>query len=364
MESIDKAIEDYNKTIELDNKKQEAYYHRGNLYLEDKKYKKALNDFEKYLELNSNDVEIKYSKRLAEIILGKSDKKEFSNNDNITELSVTEELKYHIKKIKNRIIYSPNEELKQLQKDILSDLKTLYPLKMSIIESAKIHTNSKYLLKIDIKHFFDTIPVSRIDKVLEELSQKSEKYSFDELKMATTVYEHLPTGACTSPHIANAAIKDIDENILKFCQKYSIRYSRYMDDMFFSADNKDYLKLAENFVQDILSKNAMEINQSKTKYVSDNKKQVILGVLVNKENCCLPKETKRKIRAILHNYMCGKIDNENYIVGYLSYVFSVDKPYFKILNKYYTNYKKKYNTPKDKIKLIGRIFNRISRKHK
>ena len=310
-------------------------------------------DFEKYLELKSDDVEIKYNKKLTEIMLGKIDKKE-----------ITEELGYHITKAKNRTIYSPNVKLKRLQKSILPYFKLLYPLKMSIIECARIHTNSKYLLKIDIKHFVDTIPASRIDKVLEKISQKYEKFAFDELKMATTVYEQLPTGACTSPHIANAAIKDIDEAISDFCQKHSVKYSRYMDDMFFSADSKDTLKLAENIVQDILSKNSMSINKDKIKYVSDNKKQVILGVLVNKETCCLPKETKRKIRAVLHNYMCGKSDNENYVIGHLSYVFSVDKSYFKILNKYYLDYKKKYNTPKDKIRLIGKIFNRIARKYK
>ena len=296
--------------------------------------------------------------------MGKSHKKNSHNNDRLTEVIVKEEeLEYHITKIKNRTIYSPNDKLKQLQKRILLCLQILYPLKMSIIECANIHTHSKYLLKMDIKHFFDSIPASRIDKVLEKVSQRYENYSFDELKMATTVHEQLPTGACTSPHIANAAIKDIDEEILNFCQKHSVKYSRYMDDMFFSADNKNDLKMAENFVQDILSKNAMTINKDKTKYVSDNKKQVILGILVNKETCCLPKETKRKIRAVLHNYMCGKSDNEYRVFGYLSYVFNVDKAYFTILNKYYLTYKNKYNTPKNKIRLIGKVFDRITRKY-
>ena len=149
---------------------------------------------------------------------------------------------------------------------------------------------------MDITHFFDSVPEYRIDKVLEKVSY----FPFEETKMATTLNYKLPTGACTSPHIANAAIKDIDEEILNFCQKHSVKYSRYMDDMFFSADNKNDLKLVENFVQDILSKNAMTINKDKTKYVSDNKKQVILGILVNKDTCCLPKETKRKIRSVLH----------------------------------------------------------------
>ena len=89
-----------------------------------------------------------------------------------------------------------------------------------------------------------------------------------------------------------------------------------------------------------------------------------MGILVNKEASCLPKETKRKIRSVLHRYMTQKTDNENQVLGYLGYVYNVDKDYFKILNKYYCSYKRKYNTPKDKIKRISKLFDRKLRKLK
>lgn len=298
------------------------------------------------------------------------------------ELKINGKYKYEVFNIKNRTIYSPNKELRKYQRLILLYLKILYPLKISIKETADIHTNQKHLLKMDIEHFYDTVPISKIEKVLKVFTEGSKKplspigkiiayfirsygkYNFKEIKSVTTVDNKLPTGALTSPYIANACMKEIDEEIIDYCKARNIKYSRYMDDLFFSSNKKDDLISAEKFVKNLLSKSDMKVNPEKTKYISDNKKQIIMGILVNKEKSCLPKETKRKIRSILHKYMTQQINDESYVLGYLSYVFDTDKEYFKTLNTYYSNYKNKYNTPKDKIKQIGRIFNRKLRKIK
>lgn len=205
---------------------------------------------------------------------------------------------------------------------------------------------------MDIEHFFDTVPQSRIDRVIRKLSF----LRFYKIKKATTIDGKLPTGAPTSPYIANACMIDIDLEISKFCEEKSIEYSRYMDDMFFSADTKEVLKETEDFVDKLLAKNSMNLNRKKIKYVSDNKKQVIMGILVNKELPCLTNEAKRKIRAILHAYMCGKTTDEQYVAGYLSYVYSVDSEYFIKLGEYYEKFKKKYSLPSEKRRIIGKIF--------
>ncbi len=269
------------------------------------------------------------------------------------EILINKEFKYDIIQTKNRTIYSPNDKLKFFQRNILRKLKQKFPLSMSIKEAAEIHTNQKYLLKMDIEHFFDSVPKSRIDNVIRKLSF----FGFNKIKKATTISNKLPAGACTSSHIANACMIDIDRDILKFCTAKSIKYSRYMDDLFFSADNKDVLNSTEEFVKTLLAKNSMKINQNKVKYVSANKKQVIMGLLVNKDFPCLTKETKRKIRAILHGYMCGKTDDERYVAGYLSYVYNVDPEYFIRLSQYYKHYKEKYSVPAERRRIIGKILN-------
>ena len=275
---------------------------------------------------------------------------------------INDDFSYNVFNFGNRTIYSPNIYLKIFQKNILRLLKNLYPLEINIEKCASMHLNQKWILKMDIKHFYESISADEILAILNKIVSKSSLFTIEKLKETTLVNNTLPTGAVTSAHIANAFMKDIDNEIKKVCKKNNVIYSRYMDDLFFSAENKKSLKKIESFVKTLLEQHQLQLNDDKIKYISQNKKQVILGILVNKDYPCLPKETKRKIKAILHQYMTNKITDEQYVAGHLSYVFNVDKEFFKTLNRYYQLYKKKYSVDKSKIKIIGKLFNYNLRK--
>lgn len=60
-----KAIEDYNKAIELDPDYSEAYYNRGRAYRYLKEYDKAIEDYSKAIELNPEDAEAYNSRGVA-----------------------------------------------------------------------------------------------------------------------------------------------------------------------------------------------------------------------------------------------------------------------------------------------------------
>ena len=62
--------------------------------------------------------------------------------------------------------------------------------------------------------------------------------------------------------------------------------------------------------------------------------------------------------------MAGQTDNENYVMGYLSYVYSVDEDYLKTLKKYYDKYKEKFKTSEDRLKLINKVFKNLYRPDK
>lgn len=49
----------------------DAYLHRANTYYGYHEYKKALADFEEYLKLKPDDIEVQYDKRFAEILARK-----------------------------------------------------------------------------------------------------------------------------------------------------------------------------------------------------------------------------------------------------------------------------------------------------
>ena len=167
--------------------------------------------------------------------------------------------------------------------------------------------------------------------------------------MITTVEGKLPTGAPTSAHIANASFSPIDKRIRDYSRMFGVDYSRYMDDLTFSCDDKYLLNMIEKFVQKTLTNFGYKLNDKKTKYISDNKQQNVLGVVVNNKDVRLPKTLRKKLRAMIHSYSVFKsggakeVDlkyrtwDEKSIAklkGYLAYAKQVDEKSYNKLMKY------------------------------
>ena len=128
-----------------------------------------------------------------------------------------------------------------------------------------------------------------------------------------------------------------------------VNYSRYMDDLTFSCDDKCFLNLVEKYVTKTLENFGYKLNERKTKYISDNKQQNVLGVIVNNKDVRLPKKLRRKLRAALHNYSIFKSSGAKQIdlkyrtwseqsiarlKGYLAYAKQVDTKTYGKLIKY------------------------------
>lgn len=206
---------------------------------------------------------------------------------------------------------------------------------------------------MDIKDFYNSVPYEYIEQVVKNVCQKIKNADLNYYLMITTLNGKLPTGAPTSAHIANAGFSPVDKRIRSYCNTLGIDYSHYMDDLIFSADDKLLLNKAEKFVNDILPNFGYKLNKKKTKYISDNKQQNILGLVVNNKNVRIPKKLRKQIRAMLHSYAIYKnssaapVDfkhrtwNETEIArlyGYLSYIKRDEKSYDK-LTRYAANLK-------------------------
>lgn len=269
---------------------------------------------------------------------------------NKNKIFITKELYYTIKFIKNRIIYVPNDELKKKQKFFLKAIKWLYYCKVDTLNCAKIHSGKKWILKMDIKDFFNSVPYNSIEEVIKKVClrlNKSEKLA--EYLSLVTLNSKLPTGASTSSHIANACFLPADKNIKSLCNAFGVDYTRYVDDLTFSSYSSENLKIIESKVKKILNFYGYKTNQKKTKYISDNKQQNILGLVVNNYKVRLSKEFKRKIRAMLHSYfvfISKKNKDIKYLAwnekrkqslkGYLAYIKHTDRAFYNQL-KIYSN---------------------------
>lgn len=200
-----------------------------------------------------------------------------------------------------RKINAPNAYLKKAQKQILnkilsnakiSPFATAYIKGKNLKDNASPHTNHKYLLKMDITDFFGSITY------LQVISSafNSNIYPVQIGAILTSLCclnDVLPQGAPTSPMLSNIVMKNFDDIIGNWCKERNITYTRYCDDLTFSADKPLYNVYIK--VKDMLEKRGFEINQSKTKFITNASSQRVTGLTVN-EKVSIPSEYKRSLR--------------------------------------------------------------------
>lgn len=171
--------------------------------------------------------------------------------------------------------------LKNILENItISKFAKAYHKNTSVRDNAKFHRNQKKVLKLDIKDFFGSILHKDIFYIFYN-SGYTKSVSDTLVRITTLDNRGVPQGAATSPYISNLILKNFDEEIGNFCIKKNIRYSRYADDMTFSGDFDE--KIIIRLVKRKLKKRKLTLNTSKTKIFTNNEKQIVTGIIVNKK---------------------------------------------------------------------------------
>lgn len=109
--------------------------------------------------------------------------------------------------------------------------------------------NTKYVLKMDIHHFFDSIPH-------DILKNKLSKYIHDDM-MLNLLFEiidvtetGIPLGFYTSQWFSNWYLQELDHYIKE--ELHAVHYMRYMDDMVIFGANKKILHNMRNSISEYL----------------------------------------------------------------------------------------------------------------
>ena len=208
-----------------------------------------------------------------------------------------------------RSLSVPDEVLKSIQKRIaqvllihmpVSRYARAYRFGSSTLCNARPHVGKPVVLKLDILHFFDSIPYCAVkDTVFPE-----EIYAEPLRILLTMLCYHkdaLPQGAPTSPAITNILLYHFDEQIGQWCRDRGIAYTRYCDDMTFSGDFDPAEVI--RFVRPELKKMGFLLNGQKTKIQRPGHQQSVTGIVVN-EKLSIPADYRRKLRQDL--YYCQK----------------------------------------------------------
>ena len=218
---------------------------------------------------------------------------------------------YHIYKIskgngKFRVIKAPNDELKEIQNRLLHEVfYTVMPHDVahgfvpnrSILTNAKPHVGHRMVANFDITDFFPSTKQKMVKAVLKRHYNLSDA----DAKLVAglcCLHGELPQGAPTSPHLANLAMWDADVRLLELSNEHTLNYTRYADDMTFSgAWTPDGLpKLVGQIIKDY----GYRLAPHKIKFYGQHRRQMVTGLVVN-EKINIPRETRKRLRAILHD---------------------------------------------------------------
>lgn len=227
-----------------------------------------------------------------------------------------------------------------LTKGIPHHASTAFAPNCRLIEAAQPHCASRWMIKVDVQRFFESI--SEVDcyrafrnlgyqpLVSLELSRlctrvgplngmrRSKKWfrtsPLEKSKIgtyATWRLGHLPQGAATSPMLANLAMKDVDTLMVALADRYRLTYTRYADDLTFSTAERTFdreaARKAIGEVYAVLRRFGLNPNLAKTVVASPRSRKIVLGLQVDQSEPKLSRAFKMKMRMHLHYLECDDI---------------------------------------------------------
>lgn len=201
-----------------------------------------------------------------------------------------------------RLICEPKPKLKYLQKYIqknilenipCSDFSMAYKKGVSIRDNAKYHINQKYILKMDLKDYFNNLKGSSVYNLFEKIGyDPNVSYILSHL---CCLNGSLPQGAPTSPYLSNLLTYNLDIDLNNYCksENRNLNYSRYSDDIVISGDFNAKEIIPE--VIHIIRKHQLIVNYDKLVVIGQHKKQEVTGIVVN-DKIQVSKSYRKKIR--------------------------------------------------------------------
>jgi retron-type reverse transcriptase len=237
-----------------------------------------------------------------------------------------------------RKISAPKFVLKKIQKWILNNiLKKLeidqaahgFVPARSIVSNAYSHVKQDIIINLDLQDFFATISYPRVKKLFKSFGY-SETVSMvlallctepflDTIDLDGQIYyvrsstkRYLPQGAPSSPTITNLLCRNLDQKLKQVANQYGFVYTRYADDLTFSAsgDSRNYISDIFKKIRLIILSEGFRINEKKTIIMNKSNQQKVTGVIVN-QKVNISRNIVRRFRAILY-----QIENEGFTGKY------------------------------------------------
>jgi RNA-directed DNA polymerase len=251
-----------------------------------------------------------------------------------------------------RTISQPAKEVKILQRALVDvllsklpihDAATAYREGMSIKENAQRHAGHGPILKMDFADFFPSIKAadwSRYCELTGALTSPEDIHLTSQLifqrRKGSTVLR-LAIGAPSSPAVSNALLWEFDEAVSREVAKDKVIYTRYADDLTFSAPRTGHLVNVEKAVRNVIKQIELPklvVNEGKTTRVTTKYGRRVTGLtLTNDGAVSVGHARKRELHTAVYRASKGRLDGDELanLKGMLGFVNSVEPEFITTL---------------------------------
>ncbi|KMO35683.1 DNA polymerase [Methylobacterium variabile] len=225
-----------------------------------------------------------------------------------------------------RLISAPMPRLKRAQYWVLDAILAKVPVHeaahgfvpgRSILTNAGAHVGRDVVVNLDLENFFPTLTFRRVkgkfrglgypESVATVLALLCTEPDVDELELdgerlfAARGPRRLPQGAPTSPMLTNLVCTRLDRRLAALAASLGFTYTRYADDMTFSASGEGAAKVSVLLrgVGTVVAAEGFTLHPDKTRVMRRGRRQEVTGLTVN-ERVAVPRDTLRRFRALLH----------------------------------------------------------------
>lgn len=220
----------------------------------------------------------------------------------------------------------------------------------SIKNNAVLHLGKKFIIKLDLENFFESISERQVYRVFRKLgylpnicflftrictypltinkkynskrwaTDNNYKYKDKICHNGKNKIGSLLQGAKTSPYLSNLCLSELDELIGNFCNSKNFTYTRYSDDIFISSNFATHDECIEimNYVIHNFQQNGFRINKKKSRILLPGNRKIVTGIIVNDSDMHVPKETIHKIENYIYFAKKYGIANECKHLGFKS----------------------------------------------
>jgi retron-type reverse transcriptase len=269
--------------------------------------------------------------------------------------------RFHIPKKSGgtRLISAPMPRLKHAQQWLLHNVfekVTLHDAAhgfirgRSIVSNAAPHIGSDVVINLDLKDFFPTVTYRRVRGVIRKLGYSEQVATImallccepdvDAVELDGKTYyvakgpRFLPQGAPTSPALTNLLCRRLDARLKKVAEQLGFRYTRYADDLTFSAAGDSAANVGKILrrVRYVVDQEDFQVHPDKTRIFRRGRRQEVTGLVVNKQ-VSVSREILRKFRATLFQIEKDGPDGKHWgrsadvlssVYGFANFVAMVD----------------------------------------